>query len=142
MRYIYEHQTCDQTGGGQALTEILFVRRLFRALPNISTLVLATTSVGQEGLDFHFYWHRLVDRNLPNNPIDLEQREGRVHRFKNHATRMNVSEQEAFLGTIRVNRVPATGAASGSRSRQCSDGQSKLAELRAMWPHFVITRHT
>ena len=36
--------------------------------------VLASTSVGQEGLDFHTYCHRLVHWNLPSNPVDLEQR--------------------------------------------------------------------
>src|SRR5699024_10129488 len=44
--------------------------------------VLASTSVGQEGLDFHTYSHAVVHWNLPSNPVDLEQREGRVHRFK------------------------------------------------------------
>lgn len=29
--------------------------------------------------------------NLPNNPVDLEQREGRVHRYKGHAVRKNVA---------------------------------------------------
>jgi hypothetical protein len=52
--------------------------------------VLATTSVGQEGLDFHHYCHAVVHWNLPSNPVDLEQREGRVHRYKNHAVRKNV----------------------------------------------------
>ena len=52
--------------------------------------VLATTSVGQEGLDFHFYCHSVVHWNLPSNPVDLEQREGRVHRFKGLAVRKNV----------------------------------------------------
>ena len=42
--------------------------------------VLASTSVGQEGLDFHWYCHAVVHWNLPSNPVDLEQREGRVHR--------------------------------------------------------------
>jgi hypothetical protein len=55
--------------------------------------VLASTSVGQEGLDFHPYCHRLVHWNLPSNPVDLEQREGRVHRYKNHAIRLNLAEQ-------------------------------------------------
>jgi Helicase conserved C-terminal domain len=54
--------------------------------------VLATTSIGQEGLDFHLYAHAVVHWNLPNNPVDLEQREGRVHRFKNHAVRRNLAE--------------------------------------------------
>ncbi len=51
---------------------------------------LATTSVGQEGLDFHLYSHAILHWNLPSNPVDLEQREGRVHRFKGHAVRKNL----------------------------------------------------
>ncbi len=57
--------------------------------------VLATTSVGQEGLDFHPYCHRLVHWNLPRNPVDMEQREGRVHRYKNHAVRLNLAARFA-----------------------------------------------
>nr|MDQ2644022.1 helicase [Myxococcota bacterium] len=53
--------------------------------------IVATTSVGQEGLDFHTYCHAVVHWNLPSNPVDLEQREGRVHRFKGHAVRKNVA---------------------------------------------------
>jgi len=53
--------------------------------------VLATTSIGQEGLDFHPYCHAVMHWNLPNNPVDLEQREGRVHRYKGHAVRKNVA---------------------------------------------------
>ncbi len=53
--------------------------------------VLATTSVGQEGLDFHLYCHAVVHWNLPGNPVDLEQREGRVHRYKGHAVRKNLA---------------------------------------------------
>lgn len=52
---------------------------------------LASTSVGQEGLDFHLYCHAVIHWNLPHNPVDLEQREGRVHRFKGHAVRKNVA---------------------------------------------------
>ena len=53
--------------------------------------VLASTSIGQEGLDFHPWCHRLVHWNLPGNPVDLEQREGRIHRYKGHAVRRNVA---------------------------------------------------
>jgi hypothetical protein len=53
--------------------------------------ILATTSIGQEGLDFHAYCHAVVHWNLPSNPVDLEQREGRVHRFKGHAIRKNLA---------------------------------------------------
>lgn len=52
--------------------------------------VLASTSVGQEGIDFHWWCHRVVHWNLPSNPVDFEQREGRVNRFGGHAVRRNV----------------------------------------------------
>lgn len=55
--------------------------------------VLASTSIGQEGLDFHTWCHAVVHWNLPANPVDLEQREGRVHRYKGHAVRKNVVER-------------------------------------------------
>ena len=53
--------------------------------------VLVSTSVGQEGLDFHHYCHAVTHWNLPSNPVDLEQREGRIHRYKGHAVRKNVA---------------------------------------------------
>lgn len=59
--------------------------------------VLATTSIGQEGLDFHPYCYRVYHWNLPGNPVDLEQREGRVHRFKGHAVRLNLAERQASV---------------------------------------------
>ena len=55
--------------------------------------VLTSTSVGQEGLDFHLWCHAVVHWNLPANPVDLEQREGRVHRYKCHAVRRNIAEK-------------------------------------------------
>ena len=53
--------------------------------------VLASTSIGQEGLDFHTWCHSVIHWNLPNNPVDLEQREGRIHRYKGHAVRKNIA---------------------------------------------------
>jgi hypothetical protein len=55
--------------------------------------VLCSTSVGQEGLDFHPYCHAIVHWNLPANPVDLEQREGRIHRYKGHAVRKNLAQR-------------------------------------------------
>ena len=54
--------------------------------------ILATTSIGQEGLDFHPYCHQIWHWDLPSNPVDLEQREGRIHRYKNYAVRKNVAK--------------------------------------------------
>ena len=55
--------------------------------------VLASTSIGQEGLDFHNYCRRIVHWNLPSNPIDLEQREGRINRFECLAIRQNIAKR-------------------------------------------------
>lgn len=55
--------------------------------------ILATTSIGQEGLDFHRWCSAVVHWNLPWNPVDLEQREGRVHRYRNLAVRRNVADR-------------------------------------------------
>lgn len=59
--------------------------------------VLATTSIGQEGLDFHQYCRKVVHWNLPSNPIDLEQREGRVNRFKGLVIRQQIAQRYGTL---------------------------------------------
>ncbi len=66
--------------------------------------VLVSTSVGQEGLDFHHYCHAVTHWNLPSNPVDLEQREGRIHRYKGHAVRKNVAA--AFAAEALSNGDP------------------------------------
>jgi hypothetical protein len=81
----------DRTDDGQDVTRADQVRRAFNS--PFWPFVLATTSVGQEGLDFHTYCHVVVHWNLPSNPVDLEQREGRVHRYKGHAVRKNVARR-------------------------------------------------
>ena len=75
----------------QALTREGQVRQAFNS--PFWPFVLSSTSVGQEGLDFHQYSHAIVHWNLPSNPVDLEQREGRVHRYKGHAVRRNIAKQ-------------------------------------------------
>jgi hypothetical protein len=60
--------------------------------------ILATTSIGQEGLDFHQYCHAIYHWNLPSNPVDLEQREGRIHRYKGHVIRKNLAEHHGLSG--------------------------------------------
>jgi hypothetical protein len=70
--------------------------------------VLISTSVGQEGLDFHPYCHAVMHWNLPSNPVDLEQREGRVHRYKGHAVRKNIADRfgPIVLGTQPTSTDP------------------------------------
>lgn len=60
--------------------------------------VLASTSIGQEGLDFHLYCKRIFHWNLLSNAIDLEQREGRIHRYKGLVIRQNLTEK--YIGQV------------------------------------------
>ena len=89
--------------------------------------ILASTSVGQEGLDFHTYCHAVYHWNLPSNPVDLEQREGRVHRYKGHAVRKNVAEAYG-LGSVhsdstgRVADDPWRVLFARAREARSSDG--------------------
>ncbi len=84
--------------------------------------VLATTSVGQEGLDFHAWCHAVVHWNLPANPVDLEQREGRVHRFKGHAIRKNVARAHGSDELAEPSRDPWKGVF--DRAREASGDQA------------------
>jgi hypothetical protein len=84
--------------------------------------VLATTSVGQEGLDFHVYCHAVTHWNLPANPVDLEQREGRVHRYKGHAVRKNVaSEHRGVIDGVGDPWPQVFDAATDARQEGASD---------------------
>ena len=85
---------------GQEVTRATHVREAFNS--PFWPFVLVTTSVGQEGLDFHPYCHAVVHWDLPSNPVDLEQREGRVHRYKGHAVRKNLATQYGKAALARV----------------------------------------
>lgn len=54
--------------------------------------ILASTSVGQEGLDFHRYCRKIMHWNISSNPQDMEQREGRIDRYKSLFVRRNVAK--------------------------------------------------
>ena len=73
----------------ETLARVDVVRTAFNS--PFRPFILASTSIGQEGLDFHTWCHAVMHWNLPSNPVDLEQREGRVHRFKGYAIRKNVA---------------------------------------------------
>ena len=82
------NQRLDTEEGTQRVTSI---RQNFNS--PFRPFVLATTSIGQEGLDFHQYCRKVVHWNLPSNPIDLEQREGRINRFKGLVIRQLVASK-------------------------------------------------
>jgi hypothetical protein len=103
--------------------------------------VLASTSVGQEGLDFHHYCHAIVHWNLPSNPVDLEQREGRIHRYKGHAVRKNVAKAYGALGELQ-----ATDRWEAAFAAATAEHASETSELKPFWVFpadggAVIERH-
>jgi hypothetical protein len=96
--------------------------------------VLATTSIGQEGLDFHTYCHAVMHWNLPSNPVDLEQREGRVHRYKGHAVRRNV----ALRYSRSINCDSITDPWNNLFSAAATD-QNDTADSTGLSPYWVYT---
>jgi hypothetical protein len=82
--------------GNQKGTDEQSVNRITNARASFNSpfwpFMLNSTSVGQEGLDFHWYCRRIVHWSLPPNPIDLEQREGRINRFKSLVVRQRVAQ--------------------------------------------------
>ena len=89
-RFALQYGGANQSDAGQAVRQGE-VRHAFNS--PFAPFVLASTSVGQEGIDFHWWCHSVVHWNLPSNPVDFEQREGRVNRFAGHAVRKNVAER-------------------------------------------------
>jgi hypothetical protein len=86
--------------------------------------VLVTTSVGQEGLDFHRYCRSIVHWNVPSSPVELEQREGRIQRYKSHAVRQSLARahriealasEDPWAELIRLGRERAPSDDEGFR---------------------------
>ncbi len=98
--------------------------------------VLATTSVGQEGLDFHWYARKIVHWNLPSNPVNMEQREGRINRYKCLAIRRNVAK---FFGDKLTWKEMFDEADKVWRK----EAESDYSEMVPYWclPREVINRH-
>lgn len=110
--------------------------------------VLATTSIGQEGLDFHHYCRVIMHWNLPGNPIDLEQREGRINRFKCLAIRQSVADKYgrklAFKRDIWKEMFKA---ASSERKKDQSElipfwsfGKDQGVKIERMVPMYPMSR--
>lgn len=90
--------------------------------------VLATTSVGQEGLDFHPWCSRVVHWDLSSNPLDLEQREGRVQRYAGLVVRRRLA--------VQLKDVVLSDGLPGSpwlRLQSLADDLTDASGLRPWW---------
>ena len=90
---IRKHFAVDFGSGKQTEKDVnrsINVRSAFNS--PFRPFVLASTSVGQEGLDFHWYCRKMIHWNLPSNPQNMEQREGRINRYKCLSVRRNIAK--------------------------------------------------
>lgn len=96
--------------------------------------VLASTSVGQEGIDFHWWSHSVMHWNVPSNPVDFEQREGRVHRYLGHAVRKNVAAQhgDAVFGSNNQNPWATVFRLA---SQSVAESENAYKEFSPHWIH-------
>jgi len=77
--------------------------------------LLCTTSIGQEGLDFHLWCSRIVHWDLPTDPVDFEQREGRIARYGSLAVRRDIAAK--FATASRFTDSPFADLLSKARSQ-------------------------
>lgn len=94
--------------------------------------VLATTSVGQEGLDFHLYCSEILHWNLPSNPVEIEQREGRINRYNSLYLRRALSQTYAKR-YVRAGANPWGGIFAAACSEQRLDEKATLG----LFPNWI-----
>lgn len=88
-----KHFAVDFGSGKQTEKEVNHATNVRSAFNSpFRPFVLASTSVGQEGLDFHWYCRKMIHWNLPSNPQNMEQREGRINRYKCLSVRRNIAK--------------------------------------------------
>ncbi|MER9526661.1 DEAD/DEAH box helicase [Mesorhizobium sp. M0292] len=92
--------------------------------------VLATTSVGQEGLDFHPWCSRVVHWDLSSNPLDLEQREGRIQRYAGLAIRRQLA---TVLRDKALKDLAQTGGSPWQSLQRQADLTVDASGLRPWW---------
>jgi len=89
--------------------------------------VLATTSLGQEGLDFHVWCRQMLHWDLCPSPLDLEQREGRIQRFGGLSVRVALAQnlQQGTLGRANDKASPWSVLADHADHEFQSDGSGR-----------------
>lgn len=113
--------------------------------------VLASTSIGQEGLDFHFYCRKIMHWNLPSNPVDMEQREGRVNRYKCLAVRQDIAKKYGY-GKIEFKKdiwKEMFQAAENEKPKEESDlipywclGKDQEVKIERILPLYPLSKDT
>lgn len=115
--------------------------------------ILATTSVGQEGLDFHLYCRDVMHWNLPWNPVDIEQREGRINRRDCLAVRASIARDWPLQSPRVASRLASNGGSLWGAVFDSIKEEERARRYRhGLFPHWIyecgpgkktvwITRH-
>jgi hypothetical protein len=93
--------------------------------------VLVTTSIGQEGLDFHPWCRALAHWDLCSGPVALEQREGRINRFA------GLSVRRAIVNEVGKSPWEKTAAESPWKRLEAS-AQVALSDSTGLSPWWVV----
>lgn len=121
--------------GNQDMDKDEGIKRISNVLDNFNSpfrpFVLASTSIGQEGLDFHYYCRKIVHWNLPSNPIDFEQREGRVNRYKGLVIRQNLVKK--YRKYINENTTDVWECLFNVARREEGEGENPKSQLVPYW---------
>ncbi|RDJ10135.1 hypothetical protein B5K05_13475 [Rhizobium phaseoli] len=116
----------DQSRGGKKNGKRLRSDTLRRAFNSpFWPHMLCTTSIGQEGLDFHLWCSRIVHWDLPGDPVDFEQREGRIARYGSLAVRRSMALRHGGEALSQAD----TGSPFGrliALAREVKDGRTGL----------------
>ena len=104
--------------------------------------VLVTTSVGQEGLDFHSWCDCLGHWDLCSSPVDLEQREGRIQRFGGLTVRRPLADKLGKYALTMARRDPTSpwDAIAKSADEEFKDDETGLTPWWTL-PGADLKRH-
>lgn len=96
-----------------------------------------STSIGQEGFDFHVYCRKIVHWSLEFNPVKFEQREGRVNRYQGYANRLQL---DSFLKKKNIKFSGWKNAFNSIRDnkKEDSDIATMLNSGKGLFPDFVV----
>lgn len=136
MRCRYALRFAEIKEADGAVSRLDMVRAAFNS--PFRPFVLASTAVGQEGLDFHPWCHAVVHWNLPRSPVELEQREGRVHRYKGHAVRLNVASATGIAAIAEATLAHASNVAETDPWKVMFAAAAQIAKDDPLAPYWVF----
>jgi len=95
VRSFHDRKINDAKGDQTATANAKSIRAAFNS--PFPPYVLASTSVGQEGLDFHRYCDSIIHWTPPSSPSILRQRNGRLDRFR--SLQVRIAKETVVDGT-------------------------------------------